>query len=76
MTTSTHTPRDHDRVFEALANKHRREIIYVLGLQPHIDARPPRLADAVPHVLGSEEETLENYARYLGVGQQGEREKQ
>jgi DNA-binding transcriptional ArsR family regulator len=25
---------DLDRVFEALANKHRREIIYVLSLQP------------------------------------------
>lgn len=24
-----------DQVFEALANKHRREIVYVLGLQPH-----------------------------------------
>ena len=24
-----------DSVFEALANKHRREIIYALGLQPH-----------------------------------------
>ena len=27
--------RDLDRVFEAFANKHRREIVYVLGLQPH-----------------------------------------
>jgi DNA-binding transcriptional ArsR family regulator len=26
---------DLDKVFEALAHKHRREIIYVLGLQPH-----------------------------------------
>ena len=26
--------RDLDKVFEALANQHRREIIYVLGLQP------------------------------------------
>ena len=24
-----------DRLFEALANKHRREIVYVLALQPH-----------------------------------------
>ncbi len=30
-----HTPQDLDNVFEALANKHRREIIYVLGLQPY-----------------------------------------
>ncbi len=27
-------PQDLDNIFEALANKHRREIIYVLGLQP------------------------------------------
>jgi DNA-binding transcriptional ArsR family regulator len=31
----TGIPRDLDRVFEALANAHRREIIYVLGLQPY-----------------------------------------
>jgi DNA-binding transcriptional ArsR family regulator len=24
-----------DKIFEALANQHRREIIYLLGLQPH-----------------------------------------
>lgn len=28
------TPQDLDNVFEALANKHRREIIHVLSLQP------------------------------------------
>jgi len=28
-------PIDLDRVFEALANAHRREIIYLLGLQPY-----------------------------------------
>lgn len=27
-------PKDLDIIFEALANQHRREIIYVLGLQP------------------------------------------
>lgn len=26
---------DLDKVFEALASKHRREIVYILGLQPH-----------------------------------------
>jgi DNA-binding transcriptional ArsR family regulator len=26
---------DLDIIFEALANKHRREIVYALGLQPH-----------------------------------------
>jgi len=28
------SPEDLDNVFEALANKHRREIIYVLSLEP------------------------------------------
>ena len=32
--TDIHIPQNLDAVFEALANKHRREIIYVLGLQP------------------------------------------
>ena len=32
--TDRHIPQDLDIVFEALANKHRRDIIYVLGLQP------------------------------------------
>src|SRR5947208_3136876 len=32
--TKVRDPQDLDNVFEALANKHRREIIYVLSLQP------------------------------------------
>ena len=32
--TQTQTPQDLDPVFEALASKHRREIIYALSLQP------------------------------------------
>ena len=32
--TKTQNPQDLDIVFEALANKHRREIIYVLSLEP------------------------------------------
>ena len=32
--TKIHNTQDLNNVFEALANKHRREIIYVLGLQP------------------------------------------
>ncbi len=121
MTTTTHAPQNLDRIFEALANRHRREIIYVLGLQPcsisHLaDMRGLSLPAIHKHIKvlenaemvtrkkmgrtnfltlnraslrglqdwlmqfhtywGSEEETLENYARYLGVGQQGEREKQ
>ncbi len=33
--TKPHKSQDLDNVFEALANQHRREIIYVLGLQPY-----------------------------------------
>ena len=31
---TTHSP-DLDKIFEALGNQHRREIIYALSLQPH-----------------------------------------
>ncbi len=31
----THHPEDLDVIFEALASKHRREIIYALGFQPY-----------------------------------------
>jgi len=34
MDENTDTP-DLDKIFEALASKHRREIIYALSLQPH-----------------------------------------
>ena len=34
MPAAASAPRDLDRVFGALANKHRREIIYVLSLGP------------------------------------------
>lgn len=33
--TETHIPHDLDKIFEALANEHRRDIVYVLGLQPY-----------------------------------------
>ncbi len=121
MMTTIHAPRHLDMVFEALANKHRREIIYVLGLQPcsisHLaDMRGLSLPAIHKHIKvlenaemitrkkmgrtnyltlnreslrslqdwlrqfhtywGSDEETLENYARYLGADNQGKREKQ
>jgi DNA-binding transcriptional ArsR family regulator len=34
MTTHTNS-KDLDKIFEALGNQHRREIIYSLSLQPH-----------------------------------------
>lgn len=33
--TKTNFPQDLDSIFDALANKHRREIIYALSLQPY-----------------------------------------
>ena len=33
--TKPHIPKELDKVFEALANEHRRDIVYVLGLQPY-----------------------------------------
>jgi DNA-binding transcriptional ArsR family regulator len=32
--TKIYIPQDLDHVFEALANEHRREIVYILSLQP------------------------------------------
>jgi DNA-binding transcriptional ArsR family regulator len=104
-------PQDLDNAFEALANKHRREIIYVLSLQPCsisqlASMRGLSLPAIYKHIKvlekggliirkkigrinflalsreslrglqdwlmqyhaywGSEKETLENYAQYLG----------
>jgi DNA-binding transcriptional ArsR family regulator len=104
-------PQDLDKVFEALANEHRRDIIYALSLQPYsIHQLASRRGLSLPaihkhikllegadmiirkkvgrtnvltlnreslHALqewlnqyhaywGSNEETLENYALYLG----------
>ncbi len=109
--TKVHIPKDLDSIFEALANEHRREVIYVLGLQPysisqlaslrglslpaihkHIDVLEHadlikrkkigrtnvlRLNREALRVLqewlmqyhaywGSDEETLANYAQYVG----------
>lgn len=35
MMSGTHASPDLDKIFEALANKHRREMMYRLGLQPY-----------------------------------------
>jgi DNA-binding transcriptional ArsR family regulator len=32
---NTHIPKKLDRIFEALANEHRRDIIYAIGLHPY-----------------------------------------
>jgi DNA-binding transcriptional ArsR family regulator len=106
-----HIPEDLDKVFEALANEHRREIVYALSLQPHSISqlaamRGLSLPAIYKHIKvledagmllrkkvgrtnflalrrksllslqgwvnqyhlywGNDEETLENYARYVG----------
>ena len=113
-------PQDLDTVFEALANKHRREFIYVLGLQPCsisqlASMRGLSLPAIHKHIKilenagmirrnkigrinfltlnreslralqdwlmqyhtywGSDEETLENYAQYLGGPKTNKKEK-
>ena len=117
--TKPKAPQDLDNVFEALANKHRREIIYVLGLQPCsisqlASMRGLTLPAIYKHIKvlekggmiirkkigqtnfltlnrealrslqdwvmqyhtywGSEEETLENYAQYLHLQNEKERD--
>ena len=114
------TTQDLDIVFEALANKHRREIIYILSLQPCsisnlATMRSLSLAAIHKHIKllekadlilrkkigrtnflalnreslrglqdwlmqyhtywGSNEETLENYAHYLGREEAKKKEK-
>ncbi|MCL1599401.1 MAG: winged helix-turn-helix domain-containing protein [Actinomycetia bacterium] len=117
---TTHTDQNLDGIFRALANEHRREIIYVLGLHPWsisqlAEMRGLSLPAIHKHIevlesagmvtrkkmgrtnfltldrrslsglqdwlmqfhtyWGSDKETLENYARYLGADNQGKREK-
>jgi DNA-binding transcriptional ArsR family regulator len=106
-----HHPQDLDSIFEALANKHRREIIDALSLQPYSISQLASMRDlSLPAIhkhikvlekagliirkktgrtnflalnrkslrglqdwvlqyhtyWGSDEETLDNYAEYLG----------
>ncbi|MBN4081235.1 winged helix-turn-helix transcriptional regulator [Caldithrix abyssi] len=116
----TKVSKDLNNVFEALANQHRRDIIYVLGLQPCSISRLASMQGlSLPAIhkhikvlesagiiirkkigrtnfltlnreslrgnqdwlmqfhtyWGSEEETLENYAQYLGREQTVNEEK-
>ena len=120
MMTKINKPQDLDNVFEALANKHRREIIYVLSLQPcsisHLASMRGLSLPAIhKHIKllenagltlrkkigrtnflalnreslrglqdwlmqyhtywGSDQETLENYAQYLGREKTEKKEK-
>jgi len=43
--TKIDKPQDLDSIFEALSNKHRREIIYALGLQPYSISQLASLRD-------------------------------
>ena len=119
--TNIHNPQDLDNIFEALAHKHRREIIYTLSLQPcSINQLAAMQGLSLPAIhkhikvlenagmiirkkigrtnfltlnrdslralqdwvmqyhpyWGSNEETLENYAQYLGTEKTKTKEKQ
>lgn len=52
--------RDLDSVFEALANRHRREIIYVLGLQPYSISQLASLRDLSLPAIHKHIRVLEN----------------
>ena len=58
--TTIHNPQDLDNVFEALANKHRREIIYVLGLQPHSTSQLASMRDLSLPAIHKHIKILEN----------------
>ena len=118
--TKNNNQQDLDKLFEAFANKHRREIIYILGLQPCsisylASIRDLSLPAIYKHIKilenarliirkkigrtnfltlnrnslrglqdwlnqfhtywGSNEETLENYAQYLGKKNTTKKEK-
>jgi len=118
--TKKHNQQDLDKLFEAFANKHRREIIYILGLQPCSISYLASIRDlSLPAIhkhikilenarliirkkigrtnfltlnrnslrglqdwlnqyhtyWGSNEETLENYAQYLGNKKTTKKEK-
>ena len=120
MVSADHETEELDAIFEALANRHRREIVYVLGLHPCsisqlADMRGLSLPAIHKHIgvleradlvsrrklgrsnfltlnrqslrgvqdwlgqyhayWGSEKETLENYAAYLGADRSPTREK-
>ena len=57
---SLHNTKDLDKVFEALANQHRREIIYALGLQPHSISQLASMRDLSLPAIHKHIKILEN----------------
>ena len=53
-------PRDLDDVLEALANKHRREMVYVLGLQPMAISQLAAMRDLSLPAIHKHVKVLEN----------------
>jgi DNA-binding transcriptional ArsR family regulator len=53
-------PQDLDRVLEALANKHRREMVYVLGLQPCAISQLAEMRDQSLPAIHKHVKVLEN----------------
>lgn len=58
--TETHIPHDLNKVFEALSNEHRRDIIYVLGLQPYSISQLASLRDLSLPAIYKHIKILEN----------------
>ena len=53
-------PQDLDEVLEALANKHRREMVYVLGLQPCAISQLAEMRDLSLPAIHKHVKVLEN----------------
>jgi DNA-binding transcriptional ArsR family regulator len=58
-------PQDLDIIFEALANKHRREIVYALGLQPHSISQLASMRDLSLPAIHKHIKILENAGMIL-----------
>jgi DNA-binding transcriptional ArsR family regulator len=54
------TSKDLDKIFEALGNQHRREIIYAVGLQPHSISRLAKIRDLSLPAIHKHIKILEN----------------
>ncbi len=54
------TPTDLDKIFEALGNQHRREIIYALSLQPHAISQLAKMRELSLPAIHKHIKILEN----------------
>jgi len=57
---TSHTSYDLDKIFEALGNQHRREIIYALSIQPHSISQLAAMRDLSLPAIHKHIKILEN----------------